>query len=288
MPDRLPQRIIILGAGGQLGGEFQRLLPSAVALSHSEADLTQPDSVRSILTELNPQLIINCAAFNLVDQAEETPQAALAVNAYGARNLAVVCRDLGALLVHFSTDAVFGSDLDRRIPYSELTLPGPVNVYGCSKLSGEFLVRASCPEHLVIRTCGLYGHRSRGGKETNFVARILEKASAGEELRVVNDQTCTPSFAADIAQGTLNALGAKIRGVLHLTNNGSCTWFEFARRIIETAGLKTPLQPITSREWTAPARRPHYSVLSNDLYNRHRLPVMPNWTSALERYFAEA
>lgn len=288
MPDRLPQRIIILGAGGQLGGEFQHLLPGAVALSHSEADLTQPESLRSILTELNPQLIINCAAFNRVDQAEEAPQDALAVNACGARNLAVVCRDLGALLVHFSTDAVFGSDLDRRIPCSELTLPGPVNVYGCSKLSGEFLVRASCPEHLVIRTCGLYGHRAQREKKTDFVSRILENARSGEELRVVNDQTCTPSFAKDIAQGTLNALGAGVRGVLHLTNNGSCTWFEFARRIIETAGLKTHLQPITSREWTAPASRPHYSVLSNDLYNRHRLPVMPNWTSALERYFAEA
>jgi len=288
MPDRLPQRIVILGAGGQLGGEFQHRLPGAVALLHSEVDLTQSDSLQSILTELNPQLVLNCAAFNHVDQAEVAPQDALTVNAYGARNLAVVCRDLGALLVHFSTDAVFGSDPDRRIPYSELTLPGPVNVYGCSKLSGEFLVRASCPEHLVIRTCGLYGHRGRGGKGTNFVTRILEKASAGEELRVVNDQTCTPSFAVDIAQGTLNALGAKVRGVLHLTNSGSCTWFEFARRIIETAGLKTRLQAITSREWTAPARRPHYSVLSNDLYNRHRLPVMPNWTSALERYFAES
>jgi dTDP-4-dehydrorhamnose reductase len=289
MPMAIPERAVILGATGQLGGEFRHLLPSAVALSRTDADLTRPDELRSVLSTERPQLVINCAAYNQVDQAEREPEAALAVNALGVRNLATICRDLQVRLVHFSTDAVFGQDQERQSPITELTLPGPVNVYGASKLLGEHFVRAICPDGIIIRTCGLYGRRGttsadHGGKGTNFVESILAQASSGGELRVVDDQTCTPSFAEDIAKATLSILGAGRPGLFHVTNGGFCTWFGFAKAILNLSGLTAPLVPISSDEWRAAAVRPRYSVLSCDRYRTARLPPLALWQGALERY----
>jgi len=284
MLSKLPDRIAITGASGQLGGEFQELLPSAVALNRDAADLTQPLELRNTLMELRPQLVLNCAAFNAVDRAEEEPEVAFAVNATGVRDLARTCRDLGAMLIHFSSDAVFGLEPTRIAPYSELALPGPVNVYGASKLAGEYFVRTICPQHLVIRTCGLYGHRGRHATDANFVDRIIARVRDGEELRVVNDQKCTPSSAAEMATATLHAVRSGLRGLLHLTNGGSCSWFEFARTAISMAGLNTSVIPITTSEWAAAAPRPGYSVLDNNRYQAAKLPPIPNWKESLERY----
>ena len=140
-----------------------------------------------------PDVVVNCAAYNFVDKAESEPDAAFAVNAWGVRDLARVCRDLDCVLVHFSTDYVFGLDSGRARPYAETDAPGPVSVYGLSKLAGEYLVRALCPRHFVIRTCGLYGVWGSGGKGGNFVETMLRVAGQGKPLRVVDDQICTPS-----------------------------------------------------------------------------------------------
>lgn len=289
MATTLPARIVILGSTGQLGGEFRHLLPTAVALEPAMADLTRPDALRQVLSAEQPQVVINCAAHNLVDQAEREPEAALGVNALGVRNLALICRDLQARLVHFSTDAVFGQDQERQSPITELTLPGPVNVYGASKLLGEHFVKALCPDGIIIRTCGLYGRRGttsaeRGDRGSNFVESILAKAQSGAELRVVNDQTCTPSSAEDIATAALHILRAGRPGLFHVTNGGSCTWFGFAKEILSLSGLTAPLVPISSADWGAAAARPRYSVLSCDRYRNARLPPIAPWQGALERY----
>src|SRR5205823_3809510 len=140
-----------------------------VPLTRADADLSHPADLRRLLDAVRPAVVVNCAAYNFVDRAESEPEAAFAVNAWAVRELALVCRDQGALLVHFSTDHVFGLDDTRRHPWREDDAPGPVSVYGLSKLSGEYLVRALCPRHLVIRTCGLYGQPGGGGKGGNFV-----------------------------------------------------------------------------------------------------------------------
>src|SRR5205085_7588336 len=165
------------------------------------------------------------------DRAESGLSAAFQVNAYAVRELALACRDLGCTLVHFSTDYVYGLDAGRLEPYLESDRPGPVNVYGVSKLSGEFLVRANCPRHFIIRTCGLYGVWGIGGKGGNFVETMLRLAREGKPLRVVDDQECTPSYTVDIATATAALIATDRYGLYHLTNSGSCSWYDFARAI---------------------------------------------------------
>src|SRR3954454_11207457 len=158
-------RVVILGARGQLGQELRPRLPGdVVALDHTQADLCRPGDRRLVLDAVCPDVVVNCAAYNFVDRAETEPEAAFAVNAWGVRDLARWCGQNDRLLVHFSTDHVFGLDLARREPYGENDVPGPVGVYGLSKLNGEYLIRAECPRHLIIRTCGLYGLHGIGGK----------------------------------------------------------------------------------------------------------------------------
>ena len=278
----------VLGGAGQLGRELlRRLGPQATALTRADADLTQPGAARAALERLRPDVVVNCAAYNLVDRAEAEPTAAFAVNAWAARELAEGCRELGCLLVHFSSDYVFGLDEGRRTPYAETDAPGPVSAYGLSKLSGEYLVRALCPRHLVVRTCGLYGVWGAGGKGGNFVETMLRLAAQGKPPRVVDDQVCTPSYAADVADAALALVGAGARGLYHVRSGGACSWYEFARAVFELAGVRADVTPITSAEFGAVARRPAYSVLGMGAYEALGLPAPRPWREALAAYLRE-
>jgi dTDP-4-dehydrorhamnose reductase len=275
-------RFVVIGSAGQLGRDLgPRLSGDVVPLTRERADLTRPDLLRATLAELRPDVVVNCAAYNFVDKAEEEPEAAFAVNAWGVRHLGLVCHDLGCVLVHFSTDYVFGLDETRQVPYAETDAPGPVSVYGLSKLAGEYLVRAICPRHFVIRTCGLYGVWGSGGKGGNFVETMLRLAGEGKRLPVVNDQTCTPSYTVDVAAAAAALIGTGRYGLYHLTNAGATTWHDFARTIFEMSGVAADLTPITSAEFKRPARRPAYSVLASG-----RPPLRP-WREALAAYLEE-
>ena len=278
----------VLGSAGQLGRDLcPRLSGEVVRLTRQQIDLTRPDTIRPVLTDLRPDVVINCAAYNFVDKAENEPDAAFAVNAWGVRALATVCRDLDCALVHFSTDYVFGLDETRKIPYRESEAPGPVSVYGLSKLAGEYVVRAVCPRHFVIRTCGLYGVWGSGGKGGNFVETMLRLAGQGKPLRVVADQTCTPSYTVDVATAAAALLSTGRYGVYHLTNSGSCSWHDFARTIFQQAGVTADLTAIPSREYPAPARRPNYSVLAAGAYQALGLPLPRHWSDAVAAYLEE-
>jgi dTDP-4-dehydrorhamnose reductase len=273
---------VVLGAAGQLGRELCTRLPGeVVGLTRDRADLTRPEMLRSVLTEQRPHFVINCAAYNFVDRAESEPETAFAVNAWGVRALATICRQLACTLVHFSSDYVFGLESERATPYHETDPPGPVSVYGLSKLAGEYLVRAGCSRHIIIRTCGLYGVWGSGGKGGNFVETMLRLAGQGTPLRVVSDQICTPSYAPDVAEATVRLLATGGQGLYHLTNSGSCSWHEFAAAIFQLAGVKTALTAITSKEFGAAARRPAYCVLAS------RLPPLRPWRDALASYLKE-
>jgi dTDP-4-dehydrorhamnose reductase len=277
-----------VGAAGQLGRELtQRLGKDAAALTRAEADLTRAGAARAALGALRPDVVFNCAAYNLVDRAESEPEAAFAVNAWGVRELALACRDLGCALVHFSTDYVFGLEDGRRTPYAEADAPGPVSVYGLSKLAGEYLVRALCPRHFVVRTCGLYGVWGSGGKGGNFVETMLRLAGQGKPLRVVADQVCTPSYAADVAEAALALVRAGRHGLYHVRSGGACSWYEFARAIFELAGVRADVTPIASAEYGAAARRPAYSVLGMGAYEALGLPRLRPWREALAAYLEE-
>jgi dTDP-4-dehydrorhamnose reductase len=280
-------RVMLIGAGGQLGSDLTKVLPAEtlVPLSHADIELTDGDAVRQAFERHRPDVVINTAAFHRVDDCETQMARAFQVNAFATRGLAEECRRSGAVLVHFSTDYVFAGE--KREPYVETDRPGPLSVYGASKLAGEYLVAAALERHFVIRTCGLYGlggSRSKGG---NFVETMLRLGAQGKTIRVVHDQVVTPTYTADLARVVNQLIRTEAYGLYHITSGGSCTWFEFARRIFEFAGVGADLQPVTAEAFGAPARRPAYSVLRNQRLEALGLDDVPVWEDGLRRFLAE-
>ncbi len=278
-------KIALIGSGGQLAADLAVALAGheVVGFARPQFDLHDPDSIARGLTGTHWDAVINTAAYNLVDQAEKDPADAFATNAIGSANLARFCGQAGIRLFHYSTDFVFGLDADRKTPWSETDTPGPVSIYGISKLAGEHAIRAYASNHLVIRTCGLYGHKGSRGKGGNFVETMLRLADSGKPIRVVGDQRCTPSCTRDIADATARLLETSASGVIHLTNSGDCTWFEFAQTIFDLAQRKVDCQAITSSQFNAPAKRPPYSVLSLKKL-AELVGTPPDWRDALARY----
>jgi dTDP-4-dehydrorhamnose reductase len=281
-------RFAVLGAAGQLGRDLCPRLPGDVEpLDRTRADLTNPDQLEATLADLRPAVVVNCAAYNYVDKAESEPESAFDVNCWGVRRLARICSKLDCVLVHFSTDYVFGLDVNRTTPLRITDPPGPVSVYGLSKLGGEYAVRAECPKHFVIRTCGLYGVWGSGGKGGNFVETMLRVAGQGKPLRVVNDQHCTPSFTADVAAAAVALMATDKYGLYHVTNSGATTWHDLAKAVFELAGVKADLTPIPSSEYPTAARRPGYSVLSLDALAAAGVPELRGWRPAVAAYLNE-
>jgi dTDP-4-dehydrorhamnose reductase len=239
-------------------------------------------AARERLDRERPDVVINTAAFHRVDECETEIDAAFAVNAVAVLNLARWCGARDATLVHFSTDYVFAGDV--AAPRGETDAPGPLSVYGASKLAGEYLVRQGCPRHFVVRTCGLYGHAGIRGKSGNFVETMLRAAAEGKPVRVVADQVLTPSSTADVAAKVVQLLRTRSYGLCHVTNAGACSWFEFAAAVFRLAGVAADLSPTTAAEYRAPARRPAYSVLRHDHLAALGLDDMPPWEEALSRY----
>jgi dTDP-4-dehydrorhamnose reductase len=281
-------KTLVLGSIGQLGRDLVPMLPGEVIpITRAEADLSKPGSVSAVVREHTPTIFINCAAYNLVDKAEQEPDAAFAVNAWAVRELATACRETGTKLVHISTDYVFGLDTSRTTPLREEDAPGPVSVYGLSKLAGEYLVRSIVPNHLVVRTCGLYGVWGSGGKGGNFVETMLRVAEQGKPLRVVSDQHCTPSYTKDVAKLVIDLLNANATGLFHGVNAGSTTWHDFAAEIFRLSGLSPSLSTISTSERNDPAKRPLYSVLSNAKLATVGVPEPRRWQDALAAYLSE-
>jgi dTDP-4-dehydrorhamnose reductase len=278
-------RITIIGSTGQVGSDLCLRLKGDIARpSHADLPLDPGTDFGVYLDSARPDTVINCAAYNFVDQAEAEPEAAFNTNAWGVRNLANACESRGIWLVHFSTDYVFGLDENRQTPYTEDDAPGPVSVYGLSKLAGEYLVQALCHNHLVIRTCGLFGHKA--SKKGNFIETMLRLAREGKPLRVVDDQVCTPTSTADLAAATVALLEKGARGLFHYTNSGSTTWHSLARTIFDLKNMPVDVRAVTSREYARPARRPAYSVLSCDRFVSLGLPGPRPWQEALAQYLA--
>jgi len=280
-------RVMLIGAEGQLGSDLRKVLQAEtlIPLSHADIEITDADAVRQAFERHRPDVVINTAAFHRVDDCETQMERAFQVNAFAVRGLAQECRRSGAVLVHFSTDYVFAGE--KREPYVETDRPSPLSVYGASKLAGEYLVAAALERHFVIRTCGLYGlggSRSKGG---NFPETMLRLAAQAKPIRVVSDQVVTPTYTADLARTVSQLIRTEAYGLYHITSGGSCTWFEFAQRIFELAGVSADLTPVTAEAFGAPARRPAYSVLQNHRLEKLGLDDVPVWEDGLRRYFVE-
>jgi dTDP-4-dehydrorhamnose reductase len=280
-------RTVIIGANGQLGTDLVRVFAgsSLVKATHADFDVCDVTAMRQFLTAAKAELVLNTAAFHKLDDCEDQPHRAFAVNASAARDLAVVCRDLGAALVHLSTDYVFGGG--QTTPYSEDALPSPVNVYGVSKVAGELLVRATCPRHYIVRTCGLYGVAGSSGKGGNFPELMIRLAREGKPIKVVRDQVLTPSSTRDVAAKIRELVETGRYGTYHVTNEGGCSWHEFASTIFQMTGLRPDLTATTTGAFAARTQRPAYSVLAKDGLRRAGLAPMRPWQEALADYLRD-
>jgi len=281
-------RLLLLGANGQLGCDLLRVFRTAgdsvIPATHAEVEVASLDRVSQVLAETKADVVLNTAAFHKVEECEKNPALAFQVNATGAMNLARVCHQSGAVLVHFSTDYVF--DGHKRAPYEETDLPSPLNVYGASKVAGEQLIACNAERYFIIRTCGLYGVAGSSGKGGNFVENMLRKALAGDAMRVVDDQVLTPTYTVALAQATRDLILTQKFGLYHLSCEGQCSWYEFARRILELAGVDAELSPVKTTDFPSTVKRPSYSVLSKGKFRSLALSI-PSWQDALSRYLQE-
>lgn len=304
-------RILLTGKNGQLGSELAQLLPQigeVTAVGHEQLELTDPEQIRRAIREFNPDWIVNAAAFTNVDQAEKNEQAAFSLNADAPRVMAEEAKRRGVLLVHYSTDYVF--DGSGRQPYDEADHTNPINVYGRTKLAGETAIQEIGPSHLIFRTAWVYATAGR-----NFLLTILRLAAEREELRIVRDQIGAPTWSHEIARATTDVLG-KIasrrqlpspggKGIYHMTAAGQASWYEFASAILEEASrlpagvrwfeqitggrpiIARRVIPITSEEYPTPARRPLYSVLSNQNLQAAFGVHLPDWQTQLRAAFSQ-
>jgi dTDP-4-dehydrorhamnose reductase len=283
-------KIAILGSNGQLGCDVVRAFADdghdVRSLTHADIELSSLDSVRSCLSSQNADVVINTAAMHNVEACDSDPLKAFAVNALGACNLAKVTRDLCATIVHVSTDYVF--DGSKGQPYVELDTPLPLNVYGNSKLAGEYFVRSLNPKHFVVRTSALYGtHPCRAKGGLNFVDLMLKLARERGRVRVVDNEFVSPTPTADLARQIVGLSACNAYGLYHATAEGSCSWYEFAREIFSVAGVQVILEPASPGEFPAKVRRPQYSVLENCELKKRGLNVFKPWQDGLTTYLCE-
>jgi dTDP-4-dehydrorhamnose reductase len=283
------RRALITGASGQLGSDLHRLLADdweVTALAHAELDVTNSEALAGTFEGARPDAVFNCAAFHNVELCERDESQALAVNATAVKRIAERCSEMGASLVHLSTNYVF--DGRREAPYGEGDLPAPRSVYALSKLAGEHAALAYCDRALVVRTAGLYGLHGSQSKGGNFVTRMLERAREQGELRMVADQRLSPTFTADLAGGVLAAREAGLTGIVHLTSSGSCSWHEFTHAIVELAGLDVPIEAVATTIPPGGADRPRNGVLAGEVARAAGVGPLRPWREALADYMARA
>ncbi|HEU4340202.1 MAG TPA: dTDP-4-dehydrorhamnose reductase [Candidatus Binatia bacterium] len=283
-------RVAVIGSAGQLGTDLVGILMRAgdyevFPFSHRELDCTDFASVEKALKTARPEVVVNCAGYVQVDESEDHPDDAFRVNSLGALNVARSSAGIDAVCVYISTDFVF--DGEKGAAYTERDTPGPINVYGVSKLAGEYLVQQTCPRWLITRMASLFGKAGSSGKGGNFVQTILAKAKAGQSLRIVNDVRMSPTYTRDAAQALEGLLRKEASGLFHLVNAGHCTWYEFACKILELAGLTNRVEHIPSSAYPMKARRPKNSSLESTKVDHSLTEYLRPWQQALEAYLTE-
>ena len=283
-------KALLLGPNGQLGHDVRRAYndaPNAVEpipIDRAALDVSAPEEVERTLDAMDFDALVNCTGYHRTDEAEDNAALAVAVNAHAVRAMARVCAAKGARLVHVSTDYVFGGGAARAAPLAEDDATAPVNVYGASKAFGETLALLECEDVVVLRVASLFGVAGSSGKGGNFVETMIRAGREKGALRVVADQTMSPTATADVARVILRILAEGCSpGVYHAVNSGAATWYEFARAIVRRAGVAAEVAPCASADYPTRAARPRYSALDNAKL-ASALGAMPPWQDALDRY----
>ncbi len=267
------KKILVTGANGMLGQDLCPALTEngyeVIKTDIADMDITKYEVVKCVLTDKKPDIVIHCAAYTNVDKAEEDIELARLINKSGTENIAKVCADIDAELVYISTDYVFSGDGNK--PYLPTDKTNPLNNYGLTKWEGEEAVRKYCPKHYIARTSWLYGIHGK-----NFVETMIALADK-PELKVVDDQTGCPTWTMELVRGILKLIKDQNYGTFHVCGSGYTSWYGFAKKIFELAGLNVNLKPCTTDEFPRPAKRPKYSVMENYGITRH-------WEEALKDY----
>jgi dTDP-4-dehydrorhamnose reductase len=274
-------KILITGANGQLAKEFQQSLEAyeyqVTALDKERLDISDPESINRAFSQCAPNIVLNCAAYNFVDKAEEDYDTAYKINALGVKNLASLCRKNNALLIHYGSDYVF--DGQKKDFYSEEDAPNPINNYGKTKLLGETFLREETDNFLLFRVSWVFGKGNQ-----NFLYKLLEWAKKNRALNIVYDQISVPTFTKDIVSLTMLAISKGMRGVYHLTNGGYASRYEVARFYLERLGFDNLILPVSSDAFPVPAKRPFFSAMSNLKLSEELNVTIPDWKVGIERY----
>ncbi|MCQ9205701.1 MAG: dTDP-4-dehydrorhamnose reductase [Omnitrophica bacterium] len=275
------KRILITGSQGQLGKEFIKVLElkgyNFVAPQEKNCDIANFLEIGKILTELNPQIIINCAAYNAVDEAEVAPKRADLVNNKAVANLARVCKDKGIFLVHYSSDYVF--DGKKNSLYTEEDSPNPLNAYGKSKLAGEESIKKVLGNFLIFRLSWVIGR----GRQ-NFLYKLKSWAAKEKVLKVSSDEISVPTYTADVVDITLLSLEKRLKGIFHLTNSGYCSRYELAAYFIRKMKLDNSILPASMKDFKTKAIRPQFSAMSNEKISKALGVAIPKWEKAIDRF----
>jgi len=276
------KKVLVVGALGMLGHDLLKVFAKGyevIGVDKEEVDITRQGATLKIIKEISPKVIINAAGYTDVDGCEKKMRKAFAVNGEGARNVAKGCREIGAKLVYVSTDYIF--DGEKKTPYRESDTPNPLNIYGESKLMGERYVEDLMEDYLIVRTQWLYGHHGR-----NFVETILALAQERDTIEVVHDQKGSPTYTADLSKAIAALVRKNLKGTFHVSNKGSCSWYDFAleiKRLARVRGVK--IVPVSSTDLNRPAKRPLYSVFSCQRLEQEASTEMRSWQKALQDYF---
>ncbi|MGG0590887.1 dTDP-4-dehydrorhamnose reductase [Priestia megaterium] len=277
----MSQKVLITGANGQLGKELVELFTAkgfeVYGFGRNKMDITNQAQVQEVISTLKPNIILHSAAHTQVDLAESEPEQAFSINAYGTRNVAVAAEAVGAKLVYVSTDYVFDGTTDK--PYDEFSPTSPLGVYGRSKLAGEQFVRDFHSKFFIVRTSWVYGKHGN-----NFVKTMLKLAKEKKELSVVADQIGSPTYTLDLANSILEIVASEKYGIYHVSNGGSCSWYEFAKAIFEESGMDIKVNPCTTAEFPRPAARPVYSVFEHMSLQLNGFQKPRKWKEGLSHF----
>ena len=283
-------KIVIIGSNGQLGSDIKGQLlqtnHTVIGLNHTDIEITDIDNVNNVVKKINPDLIINTAAMHQLDKCEENPASSFDINSIGARNLAIIANEYNSILYHFSTDYVF--DGKKNSPYHETDTAKPLNVYGVTKLSGEYFIQSIAEKYLIFRVSGLYGENKCRAKGNNFVQMMLKLSKEKDIIKVVNNEVLTPTYTKDIARQIEKIIIINdFNKLIHITAEGLCSWFTFAKEIFSLTNVSVKIVKAHTSDFPNKVERPLYSVLENSALKEYNLPLMPHWKVGLKNYISK-
>lgn len=286
------KKVALIGANGQLGSDIVKIFSldsyfKLFPLTHKNTDITDKTALNQILQKINPDIIINTAAYHKVDELESNEEKAFKVNTIAQKNLAAIAETNKRILVFISSDYVFGIDRKRKTPYQESDIPGPINTYGVAKAAGEHFTRYICKKHFIIRSSGLFGIAGASGKGGNFVDLMIKIGKEKGEVSVVYDQVLTPTYTKNMAENMRELLKTDAYGTYHMTSQGQCSWWEFASEIFHQLKMPIVCHKVPTSFFKTSAERPKYSVLENYNLKKIQKDLMDDWRVNLKNYLRE-